>query len=215
MAMTITRSENMARIRSSSTAPERFLRRALWARGLRYRLNYDLPGRPDLVFVSRRLALFLDGCFWHGCPSHYSSPEVRGAFWARKLRANIERDLLVTDRLFSAGWCVIRVWQHEIDDNVRMKRLGELVAQDWSRPDLRPILQTLWGNNEAARPLDDTFKTPWYGCRCGSADSRVIAASGPGSLRPNAVRKPKCVELVCLRCRNIYLRDLLPSDTIA
>jgi DNA mismatch endonuclease (patch repair protein) len=68
----LSRCENISRIRGRDTGPEIRLRKALWRAGMRYRLRYDLPGRPDLTFVGARLAVFVDGCFWHGCPVHYS-----------------------------------------------------------------------------------------------------------------------------------------------
>ena len=70
----LTKSEQMARVRSKDTEPEMVLRKALWKSGLRYRLRPGLPGTPDLAFVGRKVAIFVDGCFWHGCPEHYTCP---------------------------------------------------------------------------------------------------------------------------------------------
>jgi len=104
--------------RRSDTAPERALRSALHRRGLRFRKDYrvdlaELRVRIDVVFPVRKLAVFIDGCFWHCCPEHGSSPRLNNDFWERKLRTNVERDARVDDALLSAGWTVIRCWEHE------------------------------------------------------------------------------------------------------
>jgi len=105
----------MARIRGKHTRPEVLLRKALWAAGLRYRLYGRTPiGRPDIVLKARRVAIFVDGCFWHGCPRHYVRPRSRTAFWAAKLLDNFERDRRQTLQLEKEGWRVYRVWEHEI-----------------------------------------------------------------------------------------------------
>jgi DNA mismatch endonuclease (patch repair protein) len=113
--MGLTRSQQMARIRGDNTRPERHLRSMMWAKGLRYRLQVrELPGRPDLVFPSFKTVVFVDGCFWHGCPDHYVRPRSRTLFWANKLRENVTRDQLQCRRLRSMGWRVLRLWEHEV-----------------------------------------------------------------------------------------------------
>jgi len=93
------RSEVMSRICGSNTVPELTIRRLLWAGGYRYRINARVEGcKPDLVFRSCHLAVFVDGCFWHGCPTHYSSPVGNGAFWRAKLAENTARDLSFSRR---------------------------------------------------------------------------------------------------------------------
>lgn len=83
----------MARIRGKDTGPEVALRRALWQAGLRYRLGMRVEGtRPDLTFPRARLVVFVDGCFWHGCPLHYVRPRTKEEFWALKLAVNTDRD---------------------------------------------------------------------------------------------------------------------------
>jgi DNA mismatch endonuclease, patch repair protein len=105
----------MARIRSRDTTPEMRLRRRLWGDGLRYRLRIKTPGgRPDLVFPAAKIAVFIDGCFWHGCPQHYVSPKTGSDFWARKLVDNVERDRRQTLALEEAGWTVLRFWEHAV-----------------------------------------------------------------------------------------------------
>jgi DNA mismatch endonuclease, patch repair protein len=100
--------------RATDTAPEVTLRRALWRRGLRYRLRSRLPGKPDLVFLKQKLAVFVDGCFWHGCPIHSTLPNTNRKFWAAKFEANRARDELVNRTLKGLGWEPVRIWEHEI-----------------------------------------------------------------------------------------------------
>lgn len=99
------------------TKPELALRRELWRRGLRYRVDISaIPGlrrRADVVFSRARVAVYVDGCFWHRCPIHATTPKANGQWWADKLAANVERDRDTDRRLVAAGWVVIRVWEHE------------------------------------------------------------------------------------------------------
>ncbi len=105
----------MSRIRGKNTSPEVILRRALWAAGHRYRLHAETPvGRPDVVFPSPRVAVFIDGCQWHGCPDHYVFPRTRRDFWSVKLAASVRRDHAQTVELERLGWRVLRAWEHEI-----------------------------------------------------------------------------------------------------
>ncbi|MFB7461402.1 very short patch repair endonuclease [Streptomyces sp. NPDC056188] len=103
--------------RSRDTRPELALRRAVHALGLRYRVAArPLPAMrrtADLVFVRAKVAVFLDGCFWHGCPVHHTVAKLNGAFWAEKVAANKARDEDTNHRLQEAGWTVVRVWEHE------------------------------------------------------------------------------------------------------
>lgn len=113
----------MASVRNTNTAPERALRSALHRRGLRYRVHRRMLGKPDITFVSPRVAVFVDGDYWHGnawrtrgytdFDSYYARGE-NGDFWAAKIRRNIERDQHVTEGLRADGWCVIRVWETEL-----------------------------------------------------------------------------------------------------
>ena len=109
------RSLCMSRIKGRNTGPEILLRQALWAANLRYRLHSKLPGRPDVVFSRFRMAVFVDGCFWHGCREHGVMPKANGIFWKKKLTGNIERDIRVNQELRKLGWRVLRVWEHEIE----------------------------------------------------------------------------------------------------
>ncbi len=105
----------MSRVRTRDTAPEVALRRALWALGVRgWRLHpKDLPGRPDLVFRRHRLAVFVDGAFWHGHPDHYRGQS--GAFWDEKIARNRARDETVDGELGGLGWSVLRFWDFEVE----------------------------------------------------------------------------------------------------
>lgn len=118
-------SRRMARVRQRGTDVEIELRRALHARGLRYRLQVPLSKKPrrvaDIVFIGARVAVFVDGCFWHGCPLHATWPKENAGFWRAKIEANRARDADTTRRLRELGWEVIRVWSHE--DPVEAARL--------------------------------------------------------------------------------------------
>jgi|ERR1035441_8571135 DNA mismatch endonuclease (patch repair protein) len=107
----------MSRIRGRNTRPEVALRSALFRRGLRFRIHPRLPGRPDIVFSGARLVIFVDGCFWHGCPKHATAPKANAGFWRRKLMRNVKRDSEVNSELRGAGWRVYRVWEHEIESD--------------------------------------------------------------------------------------------------
>jgi DNA mismatch endonuclease, patch repair protein len=103
--------------KKKDTSPELAIRRLLFARGLRYRIHYPvrvgrLLVKPDIVFPRRRVAVFIDGCFWHSCPEHGTNPKVNTGYWGAKLERNRQRDRLVNDTLTADGWQVIRVWEH-------------------------------------------------------------------------------------------------------
>lgn len=114
------RSRLMGRVRQHGTALELQLRKALWAAGMRYRFKtaIRLPGRPDIVFPGARVAVFVDGCFWHGCPLHGTTPKTRTDFWVSKITRNRERDQEVDVRLGELGWRVVRLWEHEVKSSI-------------------------------------------------------------------------------------------------
>jgi len=105
--------------RKRDTRPERALRSALHAAGSRFRIDYPIVAgtgrsiRADVAFTRQKVAVFLDGCFWHCCPEHGTSPRSNSGYWQAKLARNVERDREVDERLHGAGWAVIRVWEHE------------------------------------------------------------------------------------------------------
>ena len=109
---------NMSRIRAADTKAEVLLRKALWEKGLRYRKNYaSLPGKPDIVLTRQKIAIFVDGDFWHA-RGHQDNPGEQVAtnkeFWQKKLARNVERDKEVNDELTEAGWLVLRFWESDI-----------------------------------------------------------------------------------------------------
>lgn len=104
--------------RRTGTKPEMLVRVTLHRRGLRFRKDYLLRVgtvrvRPDVVFTRAKVAVFVDGCFWHRCPEHASTPKRNLEYWLPKLQANVERDRRVDDALEAEGWLVVRLWEHE------------------------------------------------------------------------------------------------------
>ena len=107
------RSKIMAAIQSKNTKPELCLRKALWAKGLRFRIQFGKE-KIDIAFPSKKIAVFVDGCFWHGCPIHSHLPKSNEEYWVPKLKKNIERDKAKNERLEAEGWRVLRFWEHEL-----------------------------------------------------------------------------------------------------
>ncbi|MDG4668627.1 very short patch repair endonuclease [Mycobacterium sp. 236(2023)] len=125
------RSRNMAAIRRVNTKPEIALRSALHREGCRFRKDYAvrINGkliRPDIAFPKRKVAIFIDGCFWHCCPDHGRQPSVNGEYWSPKLAGNVERDERQTSALEQAGWRVVRFWEHESVDQMVKSVIGLL-----------------------------------------------------------------------------------------
>ncbi|GAB2655962.1 very short patch repair endonuclease [Saccharopolyspora gloriosae] len=119
------RSRNMQANRRVNTKPEMVLRKALHGLGYRYRkdlllrLEEGIRVRPDIVFTARKVAVFVDGCFWHACPQHGRQPTTNEWYWTPKLQRNVDRDQRVNAALRSSGWQVVRVWEHEpLDDAI-------------------------------------------------------------------------------------------------
>lgn len=124
------RSEVMSRIRGSGNkATELALAKLFRKYGITgWRRNQPLFGKPDFTFRRQRVVVFVDGCFWHGCPRHFNMPANNQAFWERKLTANKERDRLVTQTLRKQGWRVIRVWEHDLSANgLLASRLSRII----------------------------------------------------------------------------------------
>ena len=122
------RSRNMSRIRSKNTKPELLVRRLLHAAGYRFRLHGAaggtlLPGKPDLVFASRRKVIFVNGCFWHlhSCPAGRHAPQSNSAFWAEKRSRTAERDAAAVQSLSEAGWESLTVWECELKDRAGLQ----------------------------------------------------------------------------------------------
>lgn len=129
----------MSRQAVKDTAPELALRRELHSRGLRYRVHFaPLPGlrrTADIAFTRQRIAVFVDGCFWHSCPQHRTSPKANSGWWAEKLAANTTRDLAANVQLIDAGWSVVRVWEH-VDPSVAAHHVELLLRQHTRAPGL-------------------------------------------------------------------------------
>ena len=121
------RSEVMSRIRSHGNRRTELALIALFrAYGLTgWRRRQAVFGKPDFVFRRQKVALFVDGCFWHGCPKHGTKPKTNASFWSEKIRRNKARDRLVNAALRKSGWKVVRVWEHEL----RRKNASRLAAR--------------------------------------------------------------------------------------
>lgn len=131
------RSEIMSKIRSESALENRFCRMLstkIYPLGFRYRRNYaGAPGKPDIVFVDKKLAIFIDGTFWHGYNFNKLARKLSKKFWLPKIKKNIVRDRKIDRNLRTMGWKVCRIWEHEIEDNPEkavkkvLKRLGAVL----------------------------------------------------------------------------------------
>lgn len=136
-ATTAQTAARMSRQARRDTVPELALRRELHRRGLRYRVDHPLPGMPrrraDLLFTRAKVAVFVDGCFWHSCPIHGTRPTNNEEWWAQKLLRNVERDRETDAALEASGWTVLRFWEHAetrsaadaVVRTVREKLLGD------------------------------------------------------------------------------------------
>lgn len=119
------------------TGPERRLAAAIWRNGLRFftadgykRLGASpLPGKPDMIFPSRRSIVFMDGCFWHGCTQCHNFAEDCNDYWQSKIARNVERDARNTSALQEAGWKVLRVWEHELGPKSFTQRVERLLSE--------------------------------------------------------------------------------------
>ena len=112
------RSKIMSRIRGKNSKPELLLRKSLFNAGYRYRISYRIDGyRPDIVLISDRIAIFVDGCFWHKCPRCYSEPKSNRRYWIPKIDENIVRDRKIDALLRGDDWHVLHFWEHEINED--------------------------------------------------------------------------------------------------
>ena len=128
----------MSKLKRAGTKPELALRRELHRRGLRFRVNVkDLPGRPDIAFTKARLAVFVDGCFWHGCELHGVAPKSNAEWWTRKLEQNRARDAQADESLRSLGWLVVHVWEHD-DPVIAVEEIARRWGERTGRKVIRP-----------------------------------------------------------------------------
>ena len=138
------RHKNMQNIRSTNTKAERLLRKALWHHGIRYRKNYkELPGKPDIAITKYKIAVFVDGDFWHA-RGHEDNPgeqvQTNNTFWAKKLKRNIERDKEVNQALLEMGWLVLRFWDSDVKKDRRacVKDIMQyLPKSSWQNPSIK------------------------------------------------------------------------------
>lgn len=120
-------SRQMSRMPRTSSRPELALRRSLHAKGVRFRLHRkDLPGTPDIVLPSARLAVFVDGCFWHRCPDHAVIPKNNRPWWIEKFDGNVERDRRKDRELREMGWLPVHLWEH-----MSAEEMAEQVIELW------------------------------------------------------------------------------------
>jgi DNA mismatch endonuclease, patch repair protein len=155
----------MRAIRRTDTKPEVALRQALHRQGYRFRKDYRLDladgkrVRPDIAFTARRVAVFVDGCFWHACPEHGGKPAKNTWYWEPKLQRNVERDRVADAALSAAGWDVVRVWEHESLDAAVTAVLAALARSGLTRS----------GPERAAPATHDDPPSPGAGETAGAA----------------------------------------------
>lgn len=125
--------------------------------------DHQLTVTPDFVFLKQRVAVFVDGCFWHACPKHATKPKNNAAFWRKKLAGNRRRDALVTRTLRRAGWRVVRVWEHQLQRGTRNSKRGTKGGQDF---------------DTSPRPSPRSRRRGWVNAECG------IRRAGQGNLQP-------------------------------
>lgn len=126
MSTVVERSEIMRRVCSTNTKPELIVRRLIHSLGFRYRLHKkDLPGKPDLVFSSKRKVIFVNGCFWHGhsCKRGNRLPKKNRDYWTKKIGSNKHRDKNNTEKLIEAGWSVLTIWECETKDQESLRHM--------------------------------------------------------------------------------------------
>mgnify|MGYP002619771559 FL=1 len=113
------RRKNMQAIRAKETALEKLVRKELWKKGIRYRKNVrGLMGAPDIAIKKYKLVVFLDSCYWHGCPEHGVMPKSNREFWEKKIKRNVDRDMEVTKYYKSRSWTILRFWEHEVKQDL-------------------------------------------------------------------------------------------------
>lgn len=113
----------MRAVKGKDSKLEIVFRKYLWKEGIRYRKNVSSYfGTPDLVLKKYKTVIFLDSCFWHGCPKHYKAPKIKRIFWNRKIEKNRIRDKKVNNHYKQIGWKVIRIWEHDVKKEIDLTR---------------------------------------------------------------------------------------------
>ena len=124
------RSRVMSSIRGKNTRPELSIRKILWGKGIRYRIHdKSVYGIPDISNKSRKVAVFIDGCFWHGCKKCYKEPRTNTSFWRNKVKRNRQRRTEVKRKLLGEGWKVLEVWEHQVNEDAR--KTAKLVSSSF------------------------------------------------------------------------------------
>lgn len=140
-------SRRMAKVRQKGTDAEMALRQEMYRIGLRYRIDYEVLKKPrrvaDVAFPGRKIAVFVDGCFWHGCPEHATWPKRNAEFWRQKIEANRQRDADTNTRLRAIGWTVLRFWSHESP-----AKAAAMVARAVANADTKPRATTSGANEK-------------------------------------------------------------------
>jgi len=134
------RSEIMRKIRAKDTKLEKLVRSEMWGRGYRYRKNLGgLPGKPDMVFSTMKTVVFIDSCFWHGCPKHLRMPKSNVDYWNNKIKRNKERDDATNREYKNSGWQVVRIWEHDVKTSLEttIRKLGRIIDSRRVKVDLQ------------------------------------------------------------------------------
>ena len=112
------RSQIMSKIKSKNTKLENKIISDLWKKGFRFRRNVaSLKGKPDIAIKKYKIVIFIDSCFWHGCPQHCRMPSTNKIYWEKKIKKNRERDKEVSNYYKKNGWHILRIWEHKLKDN--------------------------------------------------------------------------------------------------
>ena len=135
------RSRRMALIRSKWTKPEKFLHNYLRGHKVKHKMHPKIKGSPDIIIPEKKLAIFIDGCFWHGCKKCYSRPVNNADFWKNKLISNKKRDRLNARSLKASGWSVIRLWEHAICKKHSFLRINNALVKTKHRKVLKDAQQ--------------------------------------------------------------------------
>ncbi|WP_214795876.1 MULTISPECIES: very short patch repair endonuclease [unclassified Exiguobacterium] len=119
MSFNSNKKNNMKYVKSKNTNLEMKVRRRLWKEGIRYKTNVkSLFGTPDIAFPNLKIVVFIDSCFWHGCPQHFRLPPKKQEFWKLKIQRNTERDNEISRHYIEENWTILRFWEHEINNNL-------------------------------------------------------------------------------------------------
>lgn len=123
------RSYNMSRIRSEWTKPEVAVHNALKGYRIKHTMHPEIAGSPDVIIPSHKIAIFINGCFWHGCPEHYRPPKSNVEFWRKKVGDNMRRDRKNAAVLRRSGWKVIVIWEHDLPRNKMTASAEEMIKR--------------------------------------------------------------------------------------